>query len=80
MHIVYHEGTVQAYLSAVTGSLEDATGDGDWFKIGSIGWNGNGTTAQEIWTAYKRPYVSFSPYLLFYHCDKQVSMLKLWEF
>jgi hypothetical protein len=36
---ISHEGTGQAYLSHVGDdeSLEEYQGDGDWFKIGSIG-------------------------------------------
>lgn len=33
---MYHPGVGQAYLSKPTGDLESYTGDGDWFKIGSI--------------------------------------------
>lgn len=33
---IYHPGAGQAYLSKPTGDLESYTGDGDWFKIGSI--------------------------------------------
>jgi len=33
---MYHPGVGQAYLSKPTSDLESYTGDGDWFKIGSI--------------------------------------------
>jgi len=55
--VVYHEGAVQAYLSPVQGSLEDATGNGDWFKIGSIGWLGGNKPGEKIWAAHGEPYV-----------------------
>ncbi|KAK3388046.1 glycoside hydrolase, partial [Podospora didyma] len=37
-YIIYHNGPGQAYLSrATTENISDYEGDGDWFKIGSIG-------------------------------------------